>query len=128
MPESQPQSHNAIETGSNEVHGVGKVNVSLFYCSFASSYPWSLLFAVFSLISVLSCLFIPLFALFALVSPKHLLTSHLIQTSHVDRADKTAPMPEVEKGGALKDMPASGGGSAGLSKGQDAGQGGRQMK
>ncbi|KAJ1326959.1 hypothetical protein MN608_08408 [Microdochium nivale] len=44
-------------------------------------------------------------------------------TDHVDRADKTAPMPEPEKGEALEGLPASGGGSQGLAKGPDAGQG-----
>jgi len=47
-------------------------------------------------------------------------------SSHVDRADNTAPMPEVEKGGAIEGLSASGGGSSGLSQGPDAGQGGRR--
>ncbi|KAI1813608.1 hypothetical protein GGS20DRAFT_552855 [Poronia punctata] len=45
---------------------------------------------------------------------------------HVARADKTAPLPEHEPGKALKDMPASGGTSQGLSQGPDVGQGGRR--
>ncbi|KAJ2903269.1 basic leucine zipper protein [Zalerion maritima] len=45
--------------------------------------------------------------------------------THVDRADKTAPLPETEKGQALEGMNASGGQSQGLAKGPDAGQGGR---
>ncbi|KAK0639683.1 hypothetical protein B0T16DRAFT_463329 [Cercophora newfieldiana] len=40
-------------------------------------------------------------------------------STHVDRADKTAPMPEKEKGAALEGVNAS----AGESKGKD--QGGR---
>ncbi|KAL1876407.1 hypothetical protein VTK73DRAFT_9346 [Phialemonium thermophilum] len=46
-------------------------------------------------------------------------------SSHVDRADKTAPLPEPSKGSGLPDMPASGGQSQGLSTGPDRGQGGR---
>ncbi|KAK4444702.1 hypothetical protein QBC34DRAFT_334348 [Podospora aff. communis PSN243] len=41
------------------------------------------------------------------------------KSTHVDRADKTAPMPEREKGAALEGVDAS----AGDSKGKD--QGGR---
>jgi hypothetical protein len=37
-------------------------------------------------------------------------------------------MPEVEKGGAIEGLNASGGGSSGLSQGPDAGQGGRGQK
>jgi len=44
------------------------------------------------------------------------------QSTHVDRADKTAPLPEPEKGAALEDAS----GSAGDSKGKD--QGGRSTK
>ncbi|KAK7957016.1 uncharacterized protein PG986_006238 [Apiospora aurea] len=44
------------------------------------------------------------------------------QGDHVARADKTAPMPEHEKGEALEGVPASGGSS----KGPD--QGGRSSK
>ncbi|KAI8266103.1 hypothetical protein K4K56_004947 [Colletotrichum sp. SAR 10_98] len=47
------------------------------------------------------------------------------KSDHVDRADKTAPMPEKEEGLAIKDLPASGGQSQGLAQGKDAGQGGR---
>ena len=32
------------------------------------------------------------------------------KSSHVARADKAAPMPELEKGGAIEGMNASGGG------------------
>jgi len=45
-----------------------------------------------------------------------------VQSTHVDRADKTAPLPEPEKGAALEDAS----GSAGDSKGKD--QGGRSRK
>ena len=51
-----------------------------------------------------------------------------MQSDHVDRADKTAPMPEVEKGAAIEGMNASGGGSSGVSSGPEAGQGGRSAK
>ncbi|KAF9875111.1 hypothetical protein CkaCkLH20_07377 [Colletotrichum karsti] len=47
------------------------------------------------------------------------------KSDHVDRADKTAPMPEKEEGLAIKDLPASGGTSQGLAKGDNVGQGGR---
>ncbi|KIW08044.1 uncharacterized protein PV09_00988 [Verruconis gallopava] len=50
------------------------------------------------------------------------------KSDHVDRADKTAPMPEHEKGSAIEGMNASGGGSSGISQGLEAGQGGRGMK
>ncbi|KAK0730324.1 hypothetical protein B0H67DRAFT_638837 [Lasiosphaeris hirsuta] len=46
-------------------------------------------------------------------------------STHVARADKTAPMPEHEKGEALEGMNASGGQSQGLAKGPERGQGGR---
>ncbi|KAF3807411.1 hypothetical protein GCG54_00008869 [Colletotrichum gloeosporioides] len=48
-----------------------------------------------------------------------------IKDSHVDRADKTAPMPEIEKGLAIDGKDASGGQSQGLAKGDNVGQGGR---
>ncbi|OHE99458.1 hypothetical protein CORC01_05258 [Colletotrichum orchidophilum] len=48
-----------------------------------------------------------------------------IKDPHVDRADKTAPLPEVEKGLAIEGLSASGGSSQGLAKGDSAGQGGR---
>ncbi|KAH6630549.1 hypothetical protein B0J18DRAFT_421477, partial [Chaetomium sp. MPI-SDFR-AT-0129] len=41
------------------------------------------------------------------------------KSTHVDRADKTAPLPEPSKGAGLENLPASGG----TSKGKD--QGGR---
>ncbi|KAK5656380.1 hypothetical protein OQA88_4761 [Cercophora sp. LCS_1] len=41
------------------------------------------------------------------------------KSTHVDRADKTAPLPQHEKGAGLQSAPASGG----KSEGQD--QGGR---
>ncbi|KFH42698.1 hypothetical protein ACRE_065370 [Hapsidospora chrysogenum ATCC 11550] len=44
---------------------------------------------------------------------------------HVARADKTAPLPEAEKGKGLSDANASGGQSQGIKKGPDVGQGGR---
>ncbi|KAK0749186.1 hypothetical protein B0T18DRAFT_323903 [Schizothecium vesticola] len=50
------------------------------------------------------------------------------KTSHIDRADKTAELPEHEKGAGLKGMNASGGQSAGLTHGPLAGQGGRSTK
>lgn len=50
------------------------------------------------------------------------------QSDHVARADKTAPMPELEEGAAIPGLGASGGGSSGLSEGPDAGQGGRSTK
>ncbi|KAK0628241.1 hypothetical protein B0T17DRAFT_614192 [Bombardia bombarda] len=49
-------------------------------------------------------------------------------STHVSRADKTAPMPEPEKGAGLEGMNASGGQSQGRAKGPDAGQGGRSSK
>ncbi|KAF2425276.1 hypothetical protein EJ08DRAFT_652193 [Tothia fuscella] len=49
------------------------------------------------------------------------------ESSHVDRADKTAPMPEIEKGAAVEGLSGSGGGSQGLSTGPEAGQGGRRQ-
>ncbi|CAJ2512460.1 Uu.00g054750.m01.CDS01 [Anthostomella pinea] len=47
---------------------------------------------------------------------------------HVARADKTAPMPEPEKGLALEGVPATAGQSQGLAEGPDRGQGGRGNK
>jgi hypothetical protein len=41
----------------------------------------------------------------------------------VDRADKTAPLPEPEKGLGLPDANASGGQSQGLARGPNVGQG-----
>ncbi|KAJ0308169.1 hypothetical protein Brms1b_009635 [Colletotrichum noveboracense] len=52
-------------------------------------------------------------------------TNILPKDPHVDRADKTAPMPEIEKGLAIDGKDASGGQSQGLAKGDNAGQGGR---
>ncbi|KAK1763532.1 hypothetical protein QBC33DRAFT_549245 [Phialemonium atrogriseum] len=46
-------------------------------------------------------------------------------SSHVNRADKAAPLPEHEKGAGLKDVGASGGQSQGLASGPERGQGGR---
>ncbi|KAK1758677.1 hypothetical protein QBC47DRAFT_399571 [Echria macrotheca] len=37
--------------------------------------------------------------------------------THVSRADKTAPLPEPEKGAGLQDMPASAGDSKGKNQG-----------
>merc|ERR1711963_113705 len=50
-----------------------------------------------------------------------------VDTTKVDRADKTAPMPEglKEQGAGLPGMNASGGQSQGLKQGDDVGQGGR---
>ncbi|KAI5917581.1 hypothetical protein F4810DRAFT_37517 [Camillea tinctor] len=48
--------------------------------------------------------------------------------SHVDRADKTAPLPEHEHGQALEGLPASAGHSQGLAQGPERGQGGRGSK
>ncbi|GKT42750.1 uncharacterized protein ColSpa_02931 [Colletotrichum spaethianum] len=48
-----------------------------------------------------------------------------VKDPHVNRADKTAPLPEGEKGLAIEGLPASGGQSQGLAQGPDAGQGGR---
>jgi hypothetical protein len=45
------------------------------------------------------------------------------QTSHVPRADKTAPLPEHEHGKALEGMNASGGQSQGIKHGDTVGQG-----
>jgi hypothetical protein len=45
------------------------------------------------------------------------------QTSHVPRADKTAPLPEHEHGQALEGMNASGGQSQGIKHGDTVGQG-----
>lgn len=47
--------------------------------------------------------------------------------SHVDRAEKTAPMPDglQEQGKAIPGMNASGGQSQGLAQGPNVGQGGR---
>ncbi|KAF6832871.1 hypothetical protein CMUS01_06743 [Colletotrichum musicola] len=47
------------------------------------------------------------------------------KSTHVDRADKTAPLPEKEEGNAIKGMPASGGSSQGLAQGPNVGHGGR---
>ena len=44
-------------------------------------------------------------------------------TDHVDRADKTAPLPEGEKGAGLGDANASGGQSQGVKQGDNVGQG-----
>jgi hypothetical protein len=44
---------------------------------------------------------------------------------HVARADKTAAMPEQQKGMAIEGLNASGGGSQGIKEGPKAGQGGR---
>lgn len=41
----------------------------------------------------------------------------------VARADKTADLPEAEKGLGLSDKPASGGQSQGIKQGEDVGQG-----
>ncbi|KXH29276.1 hypothetical protein CSIM01_01004 [Colletotrichum simmondsii] len=46
----------------------------------------------------------------------------ILQDPHVDRADKTAPLPEPEKGLAIDGLAASGGS---FPKGEGAGQGGR---
>ncbi|KAL0937233.1 basic leucine zipper protein [Colletotrichum truncatum] len=46
------------------------------------------------------------------------------KSTHVDRADKTAPLPEKEKGLGLEGMNASGGQSQGLAQGPNVGQGG----
>ncbi|KAI9163218.1 hypothetical protein HJFPF1_04819 [Paramyrothecium foliicola] len=50
-----------------------------------------------------------------------------VDTDKVDRADKTAPLPEglEEKGLAIEGSNASGGQSQGLKHGPDVGQGGR---
>ncbi|EGY21229.1 hypothetical protein HYQ45_018178 [Verticillium longisporum] len=48
-----------------------------------------------------------------------------VKDSHVARADKTAPMPEHEKGAGIQGLNASGGQSQGLAKGDNVGQGGR---
>ncbi|KAF5023482.1 hypothetical protein F66182_4433 [Fusarium sp. NRRL 66182] len=49
----------------------------------------------------------------------------LVQSDRVDRADKTAPLPEGkdEQGLALNDANASGGQSQGVQKGDNVGQG-----
>lgn len=48
------------------------------------------------------------------------------QTSdHVARADKTAPLPEPEKGDAIEGMNASGGGDKYTAQGGDLSQGGQ---
>ncbi|OAA55714.1 hypothetical protein ISF_07819 [Cordyceps fumosorosea ARSEF 2679] len=47
-----------------------------------------------------------------------------VKKDKVDRADKTAPLPEHEKGAGLDGMNASGGQSQGIKKGDDVGQGG----
>ncbi|GAB1311562.1 hypothetical protein MFIFM68171_01772 [Madurella fahalii] len=46
-------------------------------------------------------------------------------TTRVGRADKTAPMPEYEKGAGLENTNASGGQSQGIASGPNKGQGGR---
>lgn len=51
-----------------------------------------------------------------------------LQTTRVARADKTAPLPEYEKGAGLQGMNASGGQSQGLSSGPSRGQGGRKRQ
>ncbi|POR38609.1 Uncharacterized protein TPAR_01180 [Tolypocladium paradoxum] len=50
-----------------------------------------------------------------------------VDTPKVDRADKTAPLPEglQEKGHAVEGLNASGGQSQGIKKGDNVGQGGR---
>ncbi|KAI0592872.1 hypothetical protein F4775DRAFT_60789 [Biscogniauxia sp. FL1348] len=48
--------------------------------------------------------------------------------SHVERADKTAPLPEHEHGQALEGLPGAAGHSQGLAQGPDRGQGGRGSK
>ncbi|KAK3372317.1 hypothetical protein B0H63DRAFT_527170 [Podospora didyma] len=50
------------------------------------------------------------------------------ESTRVSRADKTAEMPEPEKGAGLEGMNASGGTSAGLAQGPNRGQGGRRSK
>lgn len=46
------------------------------------------------------------------------------QTEKVARADKTAPVPEPEKGRAVEGLDASGGQSQGIKRGPHVGQGG----
>ncbi len=63
---------------------------------------------------------------------KHLCPNKQANTSQlpskVERADKTAPLPEHEQGGAIPGLNASGGGSQGLSQGPNAGQGKGPLK
>ncbi|TQV93205.1 hypothetical protein V2A60_010359 [Cordyceps javanica] len=46
-----------------------------------------------------------------------------VKTDKVPRADKTAPLPEHEKGAGLDGMNASGGQSQGIKQGDSVGQG-----
>lgn len=47
-----------------------------------------------------------------------MLTYDLQESSHVARADKTAPLPEPEKGAGLQDGPSSGGSVQGHDQGR----------
>lgn len=51
-------------------------------------------------------------------------TPRALQTSRVARADKTAPLPEAEKGLGVEGLGASGGRSQGVKQGPHVGQGG----
>ncbi|KAK2048289.1 hypothetical protein LZ31DRAFT_591591 [Colletotrichum somersetense] len=51
-----------------------------------------------------------------------------VKDPHVDRAEKTAPLPEGEKGLAIEGLPASGGLSEPFASHPDAGQGARGRK
>ncbi|KAK3944051.1 hypothetical protein QBC46DRAFT_351067 [Diplogelasinospora grovesii] len=51
---------------------------------------------------------------------------HGADSDKVARADKTAPMPEHEKGAGLEGMNASGGGSQGLTRAPDEGPGAKK--
>ncbi|TPX11091.1 uncharacterized protein E0L32_007952 [Thyridium curvatum] len=49
-------------------------------------------------------------------------------SSHVDRADKTAPLPTQEGGAGIPGMNAAAGSSQGIKEGDNVGQGGRGDK
>ncbi|QDS75490.1 hypothetical protein FKW77_004647 [Venturia effusa] len=49
-------------------------------------------------------------------------------TDHVARADKTAPLPEPEKGAAIEGLPASGGGDKYAAQGGDLSKSGVERK
>jgi len=106
-------SDNAIETGENQVHGAGKVSVRIqtplrrpYHLLAPSPFPRpSLSPTPHSLQQRRGK---------AKIQITRLLIHHRSQDSHVDRANKAAPAPEPEKGGALEGFDASGGGSAGI--------------
>lgn len=94
-------SDNAIETGHDIIHGAGKETVRFFCFSNKPRMRQNTL--------ANTCLL------------EH-------QSSHVDRADKTAPLPTQEGGAGIPGMNAAAGSSQGIKEGDNVGQGGRGDK